>query len=401
MRYMRLVAFAAMGLWLLWGAETKCGEEQCGIPKGPDPMLTYMRQTLQRPDMRPQLPAGLAIPLGADAFVDKLQWMGEEQLLLVATLPGFGFGTTQYLHFVRVAPNGSLSDLGKWHVGIFHASRCHIRKLGSDLVCVFFDDENSRPKGAIKLGESNEAPSEVALESEIVKTARHWDLGKEIGVELLAHVGPLRLLDGHGNPIVQGALPPSLYVLGDRFAPSWQSGDRVRAAFLTVGSRELAGWWESPPREITILEFPEAPGGECKIVRQFHYASPDQLPPPDWQPQWHYRSLISVAANSWGTRVSYAELLRFDSRKGAGNMCLWRLWLWDEATDNCTLVATRVEYYGIDEYSFTVNDDGTVRRKKEESPAWASPYQMLSALSPSGKMLAYIKGSDLHIVELP
>lgn len=365
------------------------------------PILTYTEQILRLPVMCPQLPEGLQCPLGEDRWVERMTWIDTDELVVVSALPDAG--ATSHLHFLLVRSNGEKRDLGKWHIGKFRTCFYKVIKVDSHIVCVFFDEQSPVAKGAIEVDVSNGNLHEVSLDDEVNRAVWWQDLGKSVGFETNGHIGPLTIYNGSGAKIAVGTLPPNLYLIEQYTPVLWRSTRHIYAAVISVPTRELAGWGEKPPSDISILQLPDTMGSQCKVIRQFTVSTQQEIPSPPAELCFEWRSLADPATDSVGTKISYRETIRFDSIQDE-RLCLRRLWIWDATSGSRTLVATTADYMSSDRshsYTFNVDANGTVEESFKRFHGWIPLSELRSALSPNGKLIAYVKGSTLCIVEIP
>jgi len=360
------------------------------------PVLARVVGLLRRTDMIPVAHEAQVYPLGPLQWVRRMDWIDDERLIISSCPPSRS--EMRSFHFRLLTPDG-FSDLGDVAITQRLGVWFRITTSPAGELCVFLDMETNCIAPAFALSASRQ-PREVPLSSSILESLRVARVGRTGPGEGPSHHEPIQVILGSGEVLAEGDIPEGMAVYGYWWVPHSHRDGKFRVAAPTIEDGELSRSWEAPV-QISVLQLPEEAGLPCRLLRRFDYASRREVPSPRGELRWELRTLLLPDMNADGSRIAFGELLRWET--GPEQACLWRLWVWDEATDRRTLIATRAEYGAAERHdrSFTVLPDGTVRQKGEDFDIWARPTQMMCALSPSGKKLAYVAGEDLHIVDLP
>jgi len=365
------------------------------------PLLQFVEQALRLPSARPSAGLKAKVLCDIDGGAYGLTWTGEDELVAVSSLPEWSVMET--LRFVHVGPSGQARVIGDYDAGRIGSPSLAILRQGGHLACVAvdWDDSRRRAPGAVELDAEAGEVRRLEAPGDLLAAVRWQSIDQPDSDFYLDH-GPVTVYDGRGHVVAEGALPPGLFLVWQWVPAIWQANGELGVALQTVRDEKLLDTNELPPCDLSLLAVPTPGGGVCRLLEHIEPSAdfaPATIPAEAKLRSW-WHGLMAPAVDAVGNRVSFREKLEAETRDE--KLVLRRLWVLDRASGERTLACTIAEYMGPGHsYRFEVGADGAVSERWERSDVWSGHAELISALSPDGKRLAYSCHGQLRLVTLP
>jgi len=359
------------------------------------PILTFAEKTLPRVPIVWAPAAAQDIDLGECRWVYGLQWVREAGLVISAASPSLS--DFFCLRFAVVGEDGALRERGTWPIGECRSAIHRVVPSAGQLWCTFFAEVSTpRVVGIVGLPATGaQAAKAEGVPAGIAQTPLYMRIDPTPQGDVVCQTGQLAVCRADGEPLGSVDIRDRLWVVLFRQPAIALRDGYYECALPTVASRKLTRWADEPPGDVTLFAIPPQGSG---------LAPKETSIEPDWEwvkgaPDPTYHGVGVPCLSETTGDMAYREVTEW--RTPGELLRVDAVWVWRRATGKSTRIDWRACYSGAGEYVLQPDGAGAISEIAQKQEWWGETGQMLPALSPDGKQVAYLKGERLCIVTLP
>jgi hypothetical protein len=364
----------------------------CGVgalpARLPDaPLLSLAQRTMAEFAQTGAVAPALVVSLKEYRWVEACYWSPDRGPIVVGVSPSLTLRS--WLTF-GVLEGNALRRLGRSPVAPFDTLSCWSRifEPEGELWAVFLDPAKRYVAGVIDV---------YASQEQVVQ--RPGPAPKLAGVPVSIGLDPARLLEvacRRGSLVVyDGALPDDLWVVYVR-APEVHAREGAFECVLPTVSppKPTRGF---PPADVSLFRIhPDGRAADVVLTAEPASEWPEGAPQPGFQ------GLDGPTLAKDGSRAAYRENAQWRSPDSREEMQLLRLWALDRSTGEQRLIDQITFYDGpAGRLLVSAGPRGEVVEQPWEADVWGEFGQLRPALSPDGNRVAYQRGEELYIRDVP